>query len=214
MHSETRLTGRRGSIARTRTAALVCLLMSSVAFAGPAQAQELTHRFLNPSFGGNPFYSDHLLSIANIHRPREPEAPGAEPPSEEELIASQVRARLLSGLSSDILTRIESAQPGQSGEFEFGDQRISFTRTRTETLVTFVNTRTGETRRVVIPVNNQTAPSFGSLGTGGSAVVARSARASSAEQALGALGALPGSSAGSLTSGLLTPAPLVPPLGR
>ncbi|MDP9414419.1 MAG: curli assembly protein CsgF [Pseudomonadota bacterium] len=211
MQSEKQFTGRRGSSARTRTAALVCLLLSSVALAGEAQAQELTHRFLNPSFGGNPFYSDHLLSIATIHRPREPERPGAEPPTEEELIASQVRARLLSGLSSDILTRIESAQPGESGDFEFGDQRISFTRTRTETVVTFVNSRTGETRRVVIPVNNQPGSSFGSLGVGASPLAAGSARASSAEQALGALGTLPGSG---LASGLLKPGPLEIPLGR
>ncbi len=211
MHPEKQLTARLGSRAHTRIGALVGLLLASAAFAGEAHAQELTHRFINPSFGGNPFYSDHLLSIANIHRPREPEEPAAEPPTEEELIASQVRARLLSGLSSDILTRIESAQPGESGDFEFGDQRISFTRTRTETLVTFVNSRTGETRRVVIPVNNQTAPSFGSLGVGTSPLAAGSARASSAEQALGALGALPGSS---LTSGLLKPGPLEVPLGR
>jgi curli production assembly/transport component CsgF len=150
--------------------------------AGHASAQELTHRFINPSFGGNPFYSEHLLGIANIHRPKQPEAPADPPPTEEELIASQIRARLLSQLSGDVLDRIEAAKPGETGEFEFGEQRISFTRTLTETQVTFLNTRTGVTQRLVIPVNR---PAGVFSGTPGAAVP-------SAEQALGAIGTLPG----------------------
>jgi curli production assembly/transport component CsgF len=146
-----------------------------------ASAQELTHRFINPSFGGNPFYSEHLLGIANIHRPKQPEAPSDPPPTEEELIASQIRARLLSQLSGDILDRIEAAKPGETGQFEFGEQRISFTRTQTETQVTFLNTRTGETQRLVIPVNRPTGAFSGTLG----------AAVPSAEQALGAIGTLP-----------------------
>lgn len=144
-------------------------------------AQELTHRFINPSFGGNPFYSDHLLGIANIHRPKQPEKPGDPPPTEEELIASQIRARLLSQLSGDVLDRIQAAQPGETGQFEFGEQRISFTRTQTETQVTFLNIRTGETQRLTIPVSPGSRRFSGSLG----------ATTPSAEQALGALGSLP-----------------------
>ncbi len=191
MHLNQQIVGRERTGARTRIGALLGLLMASVAFSGEAQAQELTHRFLNPSFGGNPFYSDHLLGIANIHRPDEPEDTGEEPPSEEELIASQIRARLLSGLSGDILDRIEAARPGESGNFEFGDQRISFTRSATETRVTFVNSRTGETRTVVIPVRPPSRFSSTGLGT----------RAASAEQALGAGGASPLGSISGLATG-------------
>jgi curli production assembly/transport component CsgF len=220
MHPDTPFAGRDGSSARSRIGGFIALLLLSAAVSGAANAQELTHRFLNPSFGGNPFYSEHLLGIANIHRPEQPEEPGEEPPSEEELIASQVRARLLSGLSGDILDRIDNAKPGESGEFEFGDQRISFTRTATETRVTFVNNRTGETRRVVIPVNNQPGSTFG---VGASLLVpqqglgvlgAPAAPAASAEQALGALGTSPNGGLGSLLPGLLDPAPLQRPPGR
>jgi curli production assembly/transport component CsgF len=194
MHSRKQLSGREGQIARYSAGSALGLILA-IGCAGAANAQELTHRFINPSFGGNPFYSDHLLSIANIHRPAEPEEPAEEPPSEEELIASQIRARLLSGLSGDILDRIESARPGESGDFEFGDQRISFTRTATETRITFVNSRTGETRRIVVPVR----PS----GFAGTAAAARAP--ASAEQALGAGGASP-APLGSV--GLLSPPPL------
>ena len=145
----------------------------AAAGASPAAAQELVHRFLNPSFGGNPFYSEHLLATANIHRPAAPTEPEDPPLTEEELIAEQIRSRLLSTLSTDISSRIQNAQPGESGEFVLGDSRINFTRTQTETRVTFLNTRTGESRLIVIPVR-----------TAGSGFFSTSV--GSAEQALGA----------------------------
>jgi curli production assembly/transport component CsgF len=202
MYSRKQLSGREGQIARYSAGSALGLILA-IGCAGAANAQELTHRFINPSFGGNPFYSDHLLSIANIHRPAEPEEPTEEPPSEEELIASQIRARLLSGLSGEILDRIEFARPGQSGEFEFGDQRISFIRTATETQVTFVNTRTGETRRIVIPV--QPGGSSGFAAAAAAAAAPRAQVSSSAEQALGAGGTSP-APLGRI--GLLSPPPL------
>lgn len=175
--------------------------------AAPAYAQELSHRFINPSFGGNPFYSEHLRAIAEIDRPNEPEEPTEDPPSEEELLAAQLRAQFLSQLSGDIRTRIQNARPGDTGDFELGDQRISFVRTQTETQITFVNTRTGETRRVVLPVN----PSSSQFANRGSGRV-------SAEQALGGGGSLPGPlgggqlGAGGLSSRLLDPRSLEIPL--
>ncbi len=144
--------------------------------ASPASAQELVHRFINPSFGGNPFYSEHLLGIANIHRPDEPEEPAADPPTQEELLARQIRERLLGQLSDEIEEQIQDAQPGESGTFDLGNQRISFTRTATETRVTFTDTATGETQVVVLPVQ------------GSSGAFATSVGAFSAEQALGAGG--------------------------
>lgn len=200
--------------ARLRTAggALLGAILLS-AGASEAQAQDLVHRFINPSFGGNPFYSEHLLGIAGIHRPEEPEEPGEEPPSDEELIANTIRARLLSQLQGDILDRIEEAQPGESGEFELGDQRISFTRTQTGTEVTFVNARTGETRRVFVPAS-QSLSSLASASPAPASArnAASAARASSPEQALGALGSSPSGSVGSSMTGLLDPRSLEVPL--
>ncbi len=183
MHPNKSLSGRQ----RLRISALVGTAAAALLAGGAAQAQEMTHRFINPSFGVNPFYSDHLLGIANIHRPEEPEEPGTPPVTEEELLSRQLQARLLSQLSTEIQSRISNARPGESGEFEFGNQRISFTRSATETRVTFVNTTTGESRLVIIPVP----------GT-------RASASASAEQTLGATAA---PSAGS-QGGLLAPPPL------
>jgi curli production assembly/transport component CsgF len=165
-----------------------------------AHAQELVHRFINPSFGGNPFYSDHLLGIANIHRPKEPKEPGEPVPTEEELLIRQLQSSLNSQAQSEILAAIRNARPGQSGDFTLGIQRISFTRTTTETRITFLNTETGATRQIVVPV----VGGSNSLNAGTTLT-----KGQSAEQLLGSLGTVPnGPLSGSQQSSLLAPPPL------
>lgn len=181
MYPETQSNGRKAAV-RYRVAALLALGMAGAFVPAAAQAQELTHRFLNPSFGGNPFYSEHLLGIANIHRPAEPED-DEEPQTPEELLVSQIRASLTAQQSSGILTRIQNAQPGDTGTFTVGDQQISFARTATQTTVTFTNTRTGETSQLIIPV---APPSPNPFPFSNSATPLSAGR--SAEQALGAVG--------------------------
>ena len=195
MHLNKEVSYRRSGFAARRLAQFIGLLVLGMAAGGAASAQDLTHRFINPSFGGNPFYSEHLLGIAGIHRPAEPEEPAEDPPTEEELLAQQLQARLLSQLSSTILDRIQDARPGDSGEFELGNQRISFTRTQTETRVVFINTTTGERREIVIPVEGRGGP-FGA---------ANALTQGSPEQALGARGTSPTGQPG---VSLLSPPPL------
>ncbi len=183
---------RNASLAALSVAALMTVAPSQV------QAQELVHRFINPSFGGNPFYSDHLVGIANIHRPDEPEDPAEPAPSEEDALAEQIRSSLNSQAVSEILDRIRGATPGQSGEFTLGATQISFARTQTETRVTFFNSETRQTRTVVVPVQNA-GGAFGSA----------SAAQASPEQALGALGSVPaGPLTGATPSSLLSQPPL------
>lgn len=126
--------------------------------AAPAQAQDLVHHFIDPSFGGNPFYSDHLLAIANIDRPAQPTTPTTTP-TQEDLIAQQLQARLLSTLSGNILDSINNAKVGDTGNFALGNQTISFSKTATETTVTFTNTTTGEVNTVVIPADGASSSS-------------------------------------------------------
>lgn len=184
---------------RAATAAFALAALAAVPSA--AQAQELVHRFINPSFGGNPFYSEHLLGIANIHRPEQPEDEPRPLPTEEETLVNQLRSSLNAQVQSQILDRIRNARPGQSGNFTLGDQQISFTRTATETRVTFVDTKTGETRVIVIPVPGANT---GTLGAGTAVAAGRSP-----EQALGGLGTVPnGPLSGSQASTLLGKPPL------
>lgn len=171
------------------------IVLAGAAAGGTAQAQELTHRFINPSFGGNPFNSDHLLGIANIHRPDEPEEEQPEPDSFESQQAETIRRQLSAQIFEQIREKIRDAKPGESGTFEAGDQRISFTRTATETRVTFTNITTGKTEVVVVPVESSST-AF--------AAATSSAPSLSAEQALGAIGTLGTVPNGPLSSGLST----------
>lgn len=148
MHKVPRLKRR---ITRASALAIVGALAIG-ALPSQATAQELVHTFIDPSFGGNPFNAEHLMAIANIHRPSEPKKPEEPPLTEQELIAQQIQSRLLSSLTSNLVFTIQNARPGDSGEFVLGDQIIRYVRTDTETRVTFVNTRTGETSEIVIPV--------------------------------------------------------------
>lgn len=189
----------------------LCALSAVLLAAAPASAQEFTQTFINPSFGGNPFYSEHLLGIAGIDRPAEPEDE-AETPTTEELLVSQLRAGLAATTISQIQAAITAVNAGpfvpgaagNTGNFVIGDQQISFVRTATETRVTFVNGRTGETTELVIPVPPSAS---GSVGT----------RSASAEQALTArpvapLSATPLSTARSRRTGPV--ALFSAPLGR
>lgn len=120
------------------------------AIAGSSQAQELSFKFINPSFGGNPFYSDHLLGIATAQRPERPaEDDGL---SEGEQFARQIQSRILSALSSSIVEAITGSDPGSSGEFTVGDQTIFFERTLTEIRLTITDNVTGEITTIVVPV--------------------------------------------------------------
>lgn len=200
---------------------LLAVSFAAMSLAGPASAQEMVHRFISPGFGGNPFNTDYLLGTANIHRPAQPEEEGEGTPSEQELIARQIQARFLSNLSSEIVDAINAAQPGDTGDFELGDQRISFVRTETETRITFFNGRTGETSVVVVPDRTATASALGTLGAGtllgtggagalGLGTVGAPLPGGSAEQALGARGANPGALTG--RPGGSNPALELPPL--
>ena len=115
------------------------------------QAQELVHRFINPSFGGNPFYSDHLLGVATAQRPERASA-ARQQLSDAERFAQQIQSRILSALSSSIVEAITGAAPGTSGEFRVGDQTIFFERTLTEIRLIITDTNTGEVTEIVVPI--------------------------------------------------------------
>ena len=176
----------RSGARRTRAVLAAGAALATFALASAACAQPLVHRFINPNFGGNPFNTD-LLAVANIDRPAAPSTSAATPTADE-LLASQLRSQLTSTLSSNILTTILNARPGDSGNFVLGDQKITYVRTATETTVTFLNTRTGESSQLIIPASSGSA----------SAQAAAPSASASAEQALGAMGA---SRAGSPNAG-------------
>ncbi|MEG8044673.1 curli assembly protein CsgF, partial [Sphingomonas sp. LR59] len=93
----------------------------------PASASELVYTPINPSFGGNPFNSAHLLGVATAQsKYKDPTALNSSDPASQFLRTLQ--SRLLSSLATQITDVIFGDNAQQSGLIRFGDQEISFVR--------------------------------------------------------------------------------------
>jgi curli production assembly/transport component CsgF len=122
-----------------------------LAFAGsPAVAQDITYQPIDPSFGGNPFNSAHLLGIANAQNTyKDPKA--ASTNSQADIFARQLQSRLLSALSSQITDAIFGDNPQQHGTISFGGQTIVFDRGLEDVTLTITNDDSGEVTTIVVP---------------------------------------------------------------
>ena len=116
----------------------------------PAVASPLTYQPINPSFGGNPFNSAHLLGIANAqNKYKDPTVVGSG--SEAEVFAKQLQSRLLSALSNQIVDAIFGKNPQQSGIIKFGDQTIEFVRDLQNVTLTITDA-TGAITTIIVPI--------------------------------------------------------------
>ena len=114
-------------------------------------AQDLTYQPINPSFGGNPFNSSHLLGIANAQTDyKDPRATSTNG-SQADIFARQLQSRLLSALSSQIVDAIFGENPQESGTISFGGQTIQFVRGLEDVTLTISNDDSGETTTIVVP---------------------------------------------------------------
>ena len=125
--------------------ALVCGLSYS------ASAQDLVYQPVNPSFGGNPFNSAHLLAIANAQN--DFERPVEEATSQDELdrFVRSLQSRLLSSLSTQVANAIFGEDAQDEGRIVFGDQTIEFVRTLDGIQLT-ITEADGSTTVITIPV--------------------------------------------------------------
>jgi curli production assembly/transport component CsgF len=129
---------------------LVGVGVAAFAVAVPAAAQDITYQPIDPSFGGNPFNSAHLLGIANAQNDyRDPTS--TQDSSQADIFARQLQSRLLSALSSQIVNAIFGENPQESGTISFGGQTINFVRSLTEVTLTITDNDTGEVTTIVIP---------------------------------------------------------------
>ncbi|QDH33642.1 curli assembly protein CsgF [Porphyrobacter sp. YT40] len=127
------------------------LLACAVAFAAPLAAQDLVHEPISPTFGGNPFNSQHVLGVANANNDfRDPRAASSN--SQADIFARQLQSRLLSALSSQIVDAIFGDNPQESGTISFGGQTIEFFRSLEEVTLIIRNDTTGEETRIVVPL--------------------------------------------------------------
>lgn len=137
----------------TRTcaaSAVLGTLVSAALAAAPASAQDVTYQPIDPSFGGNPFNSAHLLGVANAQNDyKDPKSTANS--SQADIFARQLQSRLLSALSSQIVDAIFGDNPQQSGTIKFGGQTITFDRGLTDVTLTITDDDTGEVTTIIVP---------------------------------------------------------------
>jgi curli production assembly/transport component CsgF len=128
-----------------------CLVACAVLCAAPVSAQDVVYEPVSPTFGGNPFNSNHVLGVANANNDtRDPRA--ASTNSQADIFARQLQSRLLSALSSQIIDAIFGENPQESGLISFGGQTIEFFRSLDEVTLIIRNDETGEETRIVVPL--------------------------------------------------------------
>lgn len=131
---------------------LRCLIaiVTYSAFCNAGHAQDLIYQPVNPSFGGNPFNSEHLLALANAqNRYKDPAATTRS--SQADVFAQQLQSRLLSALSSQIVDAIFGDNPQEHGIIKFGGQTVEFTRGIDAVTLTITDDATGAVTTIVIP---------------------------------------------------------------
>ncbi len=129
----------------------LALMGFALAAAAPVAAQDLVHTPISPTFGGNPFNSQHVLGVANANNDfRDPRAASSN--SQADIFARQLQSRLLSALSSQIVDAIFGENPQESGTISFGGQTIEFFRSLEEVTLIIKNDTTGEETRIVVPL--------------------------------------------------------------
>lgn len=121
--------------------------------AAAAQAGDLVYQPVNPSFGGDPFNSSHLLGLAE--RQNEYDDQTFTPVDPLDRFAEDIERRVLSQASREITDRIFGEQAQDSGEFSVGNSRIVFEQVGDEVLLTLINTESGAETNLTIP-----APQF------------------------------------------------------
>ncbi|MDB5718400.1 MAG: hypothetical protein JWM38_1827 [Sphingomonas bacterium] len=115
-----------------------------------AQAQDLVHQPIDPSFGGNPFNSAHLLGVANAQNDYK-DSSATTSSSQADVFTRQLQSRLLAALSTQITDAIFGDNPQDRGTITFGGQTVAFIRSLESVQLTITNNDTGEVTDIEIP---------------------------------------------------------------
>ncbi len=151
---------------------------ASLPLAASAHAGDLVYTPINPSFGGSPLNSAHLLATANAQR--EATASDFQRPatgtagtgptgtgtgtSDADLFVRQLQGRLLSALAGQVTDAIFGDNPQEAGTVQFGDTRVTFNRSLGSIRLVIENAADGTVTEIVVPQLQTTAA--GRPGTG------------------------------------------------
>ncbi|WP_245417904.1 curli assembly protein CsgF [Cohaesibacter celericrescens] len=140
----------------------IIALTGFLLFTGPALSAELTYTPVNPSFGGNPLNSSHLISTANAQRTATASdanssisgssSSSSSSSTSADLFVRQLEGRLLSALASQVTEAIFGDNPQDSGTVTFGDTEISFNRGVDSITLSITDFTDGTVTNIEVPV--------------------------------------------------------------
>ncbi|MGR5062154.1 curli assembly protein CsgF [Photobacterium sp. DNB22_13_2] len=124
--------------------AIICSI-GIACFSLNALATELTYRPINPSFGGNPLNSNHLLGIANaINDHKNPDASSIlDEQSDLDRLAASLESRLISQLLSDVGN-------GNTGQLATDDFLLNIVDNNGELTIQITDKETGESSTIQV----------------------------------------------------------------
>lgn len=146
------------SFTRLLRLSLMLLIMATVAalMSPAASASDLVYEPVNPSFGGNPFNSAHLLGLAdrqNKHKDSGGFGMGSlQGNSAAEQFVRNLQSRMMSSLAQQVNDAIFGENASESGRIVFGDQEITFERGLEGVHLVIVDHAAGSTTEITVPL--------------------------------------------------------------
>ncbi|WP_353475372.1 curli assembly protein CsgF [Salipiger sp. H15] len=129
--------------------------------ASPACAGDLVYKPINPSFGGNPLNSSHLLGTANAQRDAtardakdsssSSSSSKSSGTSDAELFVSQLEGRLLSALAGQVTSAIFGDNPQENGTVTFGTTTVTFERSIDSIRLVITDSLDGTVTEIIVP---------------------------------------------------------------
>lgn len=131
-----------------------CALLSAASWSTiPGFASEITYRPINPSFGGNPLYSSHLLGTAqaqNGFRDNSQSAASFRPSTADDF-RDRITSVLISRVASEIGEQILGENARQSGTFQLDATTINFQRVGDQVRIQINDSATGGSSVITVP---------------------------------------------------------------
>ena len=127
-----------------------------------AVAQDLVYTPINPSFGGSPLNSSHLMATAGAQRTATARDARSDPilgsggfdtpgSSTADLFVRQLEGRLLSALAGQVTEAIFGDNPQDSGLVTFGTTTVEFQRTLDSIRLVIIDSIDGTVTEIVVP---------------------------------------------------------------
>ena len=122
-----------------------------------AMAGDLVYQPRNPSFGGNPFNSDHLIGLAerqNQYKEDEGASRRFERPSPADQLVRRLESRISSAIAEQAADAIlgEGDNSSDSGRIVFGDQVIEFERGTESVQLKVIDQAAGTETEISLPL--------------------------------------------------------------